>query len=300
MKKLNQHGQIPALPLAIYDDVHVHCLQSADRDQYHLDCEQMNIYLFCCKKGKISLEPDFIDHPLELTRSEAIFLAFPKNDWKLVVRGGPGHLVYILSMSVQRLHDLIAASFDARQMKKGGGTGGFNYKNFMRLIPVTPILVNNFDQLFYNKIRPPFRKIYEQAKFLEIFSLLMEASFSKPMEACPIVLNREVEQKLQSARRMLVKNLSETPDPDQIAHELEIPRTTLKEGFKYVFGKTIHQFHSDYKMEAALSMLESGDYLVKEIAYDIGYRNPSHFIAAFKKKYGQTPKQYLKGLTNPA
>ena len=299
VEKYKQNGHPPAKQLELYDDVHVYYLQAEEKDQYHVDCEQMNIYLFCCKEGKVSLEPGFMPQPLVLTKSEAIFLAFPKNDWKLTIRAESNHLVYVLSMSVQRLHDLIAASFDAKQMKKEGG-GGFNYQNLLRLIPVTPTLVNNFDQLFYNKLRPPFRKIYEQAKFLEIFSLLMEASFGKPMEACPIVLNREVEEKLQAARRMLIKNLTENPDPDQIALELELPRTTLKEGFKYIFGKTIHQFHTDYKMEAALSMLESGDYLVKEIAYDVGYRNPSHFIAAFKKKYGQTPKQYLKGLTNPA
>jgi AraC-like DNA-binding protein len=41
-------------------------------------------------------------------------------------------------------------------------------------------------------------------------------------------------------------------------------------------------------------MLASGELLVKEIAFKIGYQNPSHFISAFKKKYGYTPKQYLK------
>ncbi len=47
-------------------------------------------------------------------------------------------------------------------------------------------------------------------------------------------------------------------------------------------------------MEKAESLLESGQHLVKEIAFEIGYQNPSHFIAAFKKRNGCTPKQYMK------
>jgi AraC-like DNA-binding protein len=143
-------------------------------------------------------------------------------------------------------------------------------------------------------MRPPFYKIFVQAKFLELFSLIMNASFGNPLDSCPVIINREIEQKLQKARRHVIENLDTPPDPDSLAIELSIPRSTLKEGFKYIYGKTIHQFHNDYKMEAALSMLKSGTKLVKEIAYDIGYQNPSHFIAAFKRKYGETPKQYLK------
>ncbi|MFV0238207.1 MAG: helix-turn-helix domain-containing protein [Flavobacteriales bacterium] len=31
---------------------------------------------------------------------------------------------------------------------------------------------------------------------------------------------------------------------------------------------------------------------VQDVAYEIGYDNPSHFISAFKKKYNITPKKY--------
>jgi AraC-like DNA-binding protein len=40
-------------------------------------------------------------------------------------------------------------------------------------------------------------------------------------------------------------------------------------------------------------MLQSGKYKVNEVASAIGYTNPSHFIAAFKKKFGYTPKKFL-------
>jgi AraC-like DNA-binding protein len=44
------------------------------------------------------------------------------------------------------------------------------------------------------------------------------------------------------------------------------------------------------KLDSAMEMLNSGEFLVKEVAFKIGYQNPSHFISAFKKKFGYTPK----------
>ena len=46
-------------------------------------------------------------------------------------------------------------------------------------------------------------------------------------------------------------------------------------------------------MNQGMAMIESGEYKVKDAAYALGYVNPSHFIAAFKKKFGVTPKKYL-------
>jgi len=40
--------------------------------------------------------------------------------------------------------------------------------------------------------------------------------------------------------------------------------------------------------------LDQGRLSVNEGAFEIGYHNPSHFIAAFKRKFGVTPKKYTK------
>ena len=52
-------------------------------------------------------------------------------------------------------------------------------------------------------------------------------------------------------------------------------------------------FLFDYKMEVARKLLEAGEYNVNEVGHKVGYSTSSHFIAAFKKKYGTTPKNIL-------
>jgi AraC-like DNA-binding protein len=48
----------------------------------------------------------------------------------------------------------------------------------------------------------------------------------------------------------------------------------------------------DTKLNNARRMLEHGIDSVNDVAFKIGYTNPSHFIAAFKKRFGITPRKY--------
>ena len=51
-------------------------------------------------------------------------------------------------------------------------------------------------------------------------------------------------------------------------------------------------------MDEARKMLESQKYNVNEVGLKLGYSTSSHFINAFKKKYGTTPKKYLGSVSS--
>ena len=46
-------------------------------------------------------------------------------------------------------------------------------------------------------------------------------------------------------------------------------------------------------MNVASQLLTSKNYNVNEVALYLGYSTSSHFINAFKNKFGTTPKKYL-------
>ncbi|HUR32096.1 MAG TPA: AraC family transcriptional regulator [Saprospiraceae bacterium] len=277
--------------ITIHDYAVVSEFTSANSSTLDFQSDAMDIYLICTRRGKLALHASFIPHPLELASSEAIFLAYPRGPWTLTIQAEEGTDFYMIKMAVSILHKMLNPAFDDQQLNK---TSGLNMRDLMRLIPVNPSLMTCFDQLLHHKISASFSAIFEKAKFLEIFSLLMETTFGNPMEACPVMLSPAIENKLHQVRRHIIEHIDESPDPDKLAVMYELPRNTLREGYRYVFGKTIHQYHSDHKLESALQMLNQGELLVKEIAFRIGYQNPSHFISAFKKKFGYTPKQYLR------
>ena len=51
-------------------------------------------------------------------------------------------------------------------------------------------------------------------------------------------------------------------------------------------------------MTEAQRMLDSKNYNVNEVGLKLGYSTASHFIFAFKKKYGTTPKKYLMSVSS--
>ena len=91
--------------------------------------------------------------------------------------------------------------------------------------------------------------------------------------------------------------MAEPPTLQDLADEVGVNIKKLKLGFKQVYGDTVYGFLFDYKMEYARKLLDQGNYNVTEVGLKIGYSSASHFIAAFKKKYGTTPKKYLMSIT---
>ena len=251
----------------------------------------MDIFLFCVKQSCIQLYVPFIPHPLELCAGESIFLAYPMGEWNVRLSAEASTELFVIQMEASAFHKILNPSFDEQKLETGHRV---NMKDLMRIIPVSPSMMSCFDQLLYHKLNPPFGAMFEKAKFLEIFSQILESSFGQPLESCPVAMSPAIESKLNKVRRHIIDHVGEAPDPDRLAVLYDLPRNTLREGYRFIYGKTIHQFHSDHKLESAMQMLNSGELLVKEVAFKIGYQNPSHFISAFKKKYGYTPKQYFK------
>ena len=91
--------------------------------------------------------------------------------------------------------------------------------------------------------------------------------------------------------------MAEPPTLAELSEEIGLSLKKLKEGFKQVYGEPVYGFLFEYKMDYARKMLESGQYNVNEVGHRVGYSTASHFISAFKKKYGTTPKKYLMSLS---
>jgi AraC-like DNA-binding protein len=102
--------------------------------------------------------------------------------------------------------------------------------------------------------------------------------------------------KIKKAKDIIIQRMAEPPTLVDLANEIELSLKKLKEGFKQIYGTTVYGFLFDYKMELARKLLESGGHNVNEVGLRVGYSTASHFISAFKKQYGTTPKKYIQSL----
>jgi len=68
---------------------------------------------------------------------------------------------------------------------------------------------------------------------------------------------------------------------------------TLERHFRKSYGKTVHQWLKELRLKKAYAALQSGDKAVKEVAFDFGYKQMSHFSREFKSLHGFPPSLLL-------
>ena len=76
-----------------------------------------------------------------------------------------------------------------------------------------------------------------------------------------------------------------------LEREMSYSSAHLNRLFKEHTGVSPREYLMKHKFRYAMNLLRNTDAPVREIAYEIGYSNLSHFFANFKKIYGVTPSE---------
>jgi AraC-like DNA-binding protein len=80
---------------------------------------------------------------------------------------------------------------------------------------------------------------------------------------------------------------------DMASADINITRAKINEILKEEIGYTFSSYLNKLRLtEAARLLVESPATSVAEVAYSVGYKNPSYFIKLFKDEYGCTPKTF--------
>jgi AraC-like DNA-binding protein len=95
---------------------------------------------------------------------------------------------------------------------------------------------------------------------------------------------------LHAARAMLKKQLAPAPTIPQLARQVGINETSLKRGFKALFGETIFDFSVRCRMEQAMALLREGQMPVGLVSEAVGYSHQTSFATAFRRHFGVSPK----------
>ena len=142
------------------------------------------------------------------------------------------------------------------------------------------------------------KSLYFKGKAYELLCLYFNKSEDPSVEQCPFLVDEENVQKIRKAKKIVLERMTDPPSLEQLAIEVKLSLKKLKEGFKQLYGDTVFAYLLDHKMDEARRMLDSQKHNVNEVGLKLGYSTSSHFIAAFKKKYGTTPKKYLGSVSS--
>jgi len=81
----------------------------------------------------------------------------------------------------------------------------------------------------------------------------------------------------------------------EYAERLNVSANSLNQAVKEILGKTAKEIISERIIEEAKKQLKYSANDISEIAYNIGFEEPTHFIRFFKKHTACTPKEYKNG-----
>jgi AraC-like DNA-binding protein len=229
---------------------------------------------------------------LPLQESHLLQLYNPQKELPINLDIEPKSQVISVFISIKKLHSLFSEQADYIPFLSKEN----EQKQYYKEDNISTQMMIALNQILNYNSNSPVKKLFIVGKAYELLSLYFGKNEDSDVEQCPFLADEDNVIKIRKAKDIVIQNLSEPPGLQELADQVGISLKKLKMGFKQMYGDSVYSFLLDYKLEYARKLLDSGSYNVNEVGLKIGYSTSSHFIAAFKKKFGITPKKYLMSI----
>tara|TARA_B100001057_G_scaffold328645_1_gene329011 strand:+ start:245 stop:1129 length:885 start_codon:yes stop_codon:yes gene_type:complete len=275
---------------------HILEFQNESIETLHFDrnIDSTFIQIHFCVKGNSKFLFNNGNYSFDVLDKRSIILYNPQRDLPINLEIRPKTILISLLISIEKFHSLFSkeAGYIPFLSKEN------SHKKYYDDIEIKPMVLIVLQQIINSSVNSSIRDLYLKGKIYELLSLHFQKDESSLGEYCPFLVDEQNVIKIRKAKDIVIGNIAEPPSLQELANEVGLNIKKLKEGFKQIYGDTVFSFLFDYKMEYAKRLLETNQHNVNEVGLKVGYSTASHFIAAFKKKFGTTPKKYVLSLKN--
>jgi len=247
-----------------------------------------------CPKGSAKFIFNDGNYALEVPEENSLLLYNTQMDLPLNVELGSNSWLVSIVMTIRKFHSLFSKEADYIPFLSPDNKD----KKYYSQEGFSPAIAVVLSQLMNYNLHPSIKALYIKGKVYELISLYFNKGEGADVEQCPFLVDEDNVRRIRKAKEIMIARMAEPPTLTELSDEIGLSLKKLKEGFKQIYGDSVFSFLFDYKMEYARKMLETGQHNVNEVGLKVGYSTASHFISAFKKKYGTTPKKYLMSLAN--
>ncbi|OAB80631.1 AraC family transcriptional regulator [Cochleicola gelatinilyticus] len=268
--------------------------ESDDSQVFVREVNASFIQFHFCIKGSASFSFNEGNYVLPLREENSLLLYNPERDLPLHITVPPHSWVLSVLFPIKKFHSLFSSEANYITFLSDENKDRKYYKD----AAISPSMAIVLNQLMNYNLHPSVKPLYFKGKTYELLSLYFNRPADADVEQCPFLVDEENVAKIKKAKQLIIQRMAEPPTLKELSEEINLPLNRLKEGFKQIYGDSVFSFLFDYKMEVARQLLATGSYNVNEVGLKVGYSTSSHFIAAFRKKFGTTPKKFLMGLTN--
>ena len=258
------------------------------------DVDQEFIQFHFCSKGQMNFSFNQGNYNFPLSDGHSMLLFNPQKTLPIDLELAPQTWLVSILISVTRFHSLFSSDADHISFLSPENSS----KKYYDTLPFTSSIAVVLSQVLQAKVHDSMKELYFKGKVYELLSLYFNKSEDPSLEQCPFLVDEENVQKIRRAKDIILERMTDPPSLENLSLEIGLSLKKLKEGFKQLYGDTVYSYLLDHKMEDARRMLDSQKFNVNEVSLKLGYSTASHFIAAFKKKYGTTPKKYIGSVSS--
>ena len=245
-----------------------------------------------CVKGSSQFVFNEGRYTLNIHEENSLLLYNPQRDLPINLQIEPNSWMVSILISIKKFHSLFSQEAGYITFLSEDNKDKKYYKDGL----ISPSMAIVLNQVINYNLNQSIKNLYFKGKAYELLSLYFNRSEDANIEQCPFLVDETNVIKIRKAKDIIISRMAEPPSLQELSDEIGLNLKKLKEGFKQIYGDSVFSFLFDYKMEVARKLLEAGDDNVNEVGLKVGYSTSSHFIAAFKKKYGTTPKKYVMSL----
>ncbi|MDA9338536.1 helix-turn-helix transcriptional regulator [Flavobacteriaceae bacterium] len=245
-----------------------------------------------CLKGSSKFLFNQSSYVFNVENENSILLYNPHKELPIHLLLDANSQVISILISIKKFHSLFSNESDQISFLNNDNIENKLYKE-KKIGPMIAVILN---QMYQQSLNLTMYKLYLRGKVFELMSLYFSKDKEMDIEQCPFLSDDNNIKKIKKAKEIIISRMIEPPNLQELAKEVDISLKKLKQGFKQVYGASVFSFLIDYKMQVSKRLLSSGNYNVNEVALRVGYSTATHFINAFKKKFGTTPKKYLMSI----
>ena len=264
---------------------------SNQETRFEREIDSSFIQLHFCLKGFAKFHFSN-NYSFDVLDTYSILLYNPQQKLPINLELRPKTTLVSLLISIKKFHSLFSKEANYIPFLSDENINRKYYDNS----EIKPTVLVVLQQIINSNINSSIRDLYLKGKIYELLSLHFQKGEVSDGEYCPFLVDEQNVLKIRKAKDIIIARMSEPPSLQELATEIGLNIKKLKEGFKQIYGDTVYSFLFDYKMEHARRLLETNQFNVNEVGLKVGYSTASHFIAAFKKKFGTTPKRYIVSL----
>jgi len=147
-------------------------------------------------------------------------------------------------------------------------------------------------------ITKPFDLALLQAKVENVLSVResLKEKFSRSvvLEPTNIVLTSPDERFLQKAIQVVEENISDCDlDIESFSEKVAVSRMQLYRKLHALTDMTVKEFIRHIRLKRAAQMLVQNKMNISEVAYEVGFKDLSHFRKCFKREYGMSATEFI-------